>query len=182
MTGFDYAVIAILSASVLLGAWRGMVSEVMSLGAWVVAFLVAREWGEMLGTQLLAPYITVPFWQIAGGWVVLFVASILAVSIFKALARKTLHAIGLGFFDRTLGMVFGAARGVLIILLLVAIGGMTKLPEESWWKQARLAPLTEQGVTYIKPWLPDDLAKHIAFADTLNQMAPHLAPQLLLIK
>ena len=178
MTGFDYAIIAILGASVLLGAWRGMVSEVMSLGGWVVAFLVSSEWGEMVGTQLLARYVTVPFWQIAGGWVILFVATILAVSIFRALARKTVHAIGLGFFDRTLGMVFGAARGVLLILLLVAIGGMTKLPEEPWWRQARLAPLAERGVTYIKPWLPDDLAKHIAFVDTLSQMAPHLAPHL----
>ena len=182
MTGFDYAIIAILVASVLLGAWRGMVSEVMALGAWAIAFLVAREWGEQIGTQFLAPYITVTFWQIAGGWILLFVASILAVSIFRALIRKTIHAIGLGFFDRTLGMAFGAARGALLILLLVAIGGMTHLPEETWWKAARLAPLTEQGVSYIKPWLPDDLAKHIAFADTINQMAPQLAPQLLLIK
>jgi len=182
MTGFDYAVIAILAASVLLGAWRGMVSEVMSLGAWVVAFLVAREWGEAVGIKLLSPYLTVAFWQIAGGWVLLFVASILSVSIFRALIRKTIHAIGLGFFDRTLGMAFGAARGALLILLLVAIGGMTHLPEEPWWQQARLALLTEQGVSYIKPWLPDDLAKHIAFADTLNQMAPELAPKLLSIK
>ena len=182
MTGFDYAVIAILAASVLLGAWRGMVSEVMSLGAWAIAFLVAREWGEQVGTQLLAPYLTVTFWQIAGGWILLFVASILAVSIFRALIRKTIHAIGLGFFDRTLGMAFGAARGALLILLLVAIGGMTHLPEEPWWQQARLAPLTEQGVNIIKPWLPDDLAKHIAYADTITQMAPQFAPQLLLIK
>ena len=178
MTVFDYAIIAILGASVLLGAWRGMVSEVMSLGGWVVAFLVSREWGEQVGTQLLAPYVTVSFWQIAGGWVALFIATMLVVSIFKALLRKMLHAIGLGFFDRTLGMVFGTARGVLLILLLIAIGGMTKLPEEPWWKQARLAPLAEQGVVYIKPWLPDDLAKHIAFADTLSQLAPQLAPQL----
>lgn len=178
MTGFDYAIIAILGASVLLGAWRGMVSEVMSLGAWIIAFLVAREWGEMIGTQLLARYVTVPFWQIAGGWVILFIAAILAVSIFKALARKTVHAIGLGFFDRTLGMLFGAARGVLLILLLVAIGGMTHLPEEPWWRQARLAPLAEHGVTYIKPWLPDDLAKHIVYANAFSQIAPQLAPHL----
>lgn len=177
MTGFDYAIIAILAASVLLGAWRGMVSEVLSLASWVVAFLVAREWGEQIGSQLLASYVTVSFWQTAGGWLLLFIATILAVSIFRALLRKTLHAIGLGFFDRTLGMVFGAARGVLIVLLLVAIGGMTKLPEEVWWKQARLAPLAEQGVAIIKPWLPNDLAKHIAFADALSQIAPQIAPQ-----
>lgn len=182
MTGFDYAIIAILAASVVLGAWRGMVSEVMSLAAWVVAFLVAREWGEQVGVQLLAPYLTVSFWQIAGGWLLVFVATILAVSIFRVLVRKTLHAMGLGFFDRSLGMAFGAIRGVLIILLLVAIGGMTRMPQEPWWQKARLAPLAEQGVTYIKPWLPDDLAKHIAYADSLSQMAPALAPQLLLIK
>lgn len=179
MTGFDYAIIAILSASVLLGAWRGMVSEIMALGAWAIAFLVAREWGEMVGAQLFAPYLTVSYWQTAGGWILLFIASILVVSIFKALARKTVHAIGLGFFDRTLGMVFGAARGVLLTLILVAIGGMTRLPEEPWWRQARLAPLAEQGVARIKPWLPDDLAKHIAFAETLSQLAPQLAPQAL---
>ena len=178
MTGFDYAIIAILAASVLLGAWRGMVSEVMALGAWVVAFLVARQWGEQVGTQLLAPYLTVPFWQVAGGWTLLFIAALLVTSIFRVLIRKTLHAIGLGFFDRTLGMFFGGARGILVVLLLVAIGGMTKLPEESWWRQARLAPLAEQGVTLIKPWLPDDLAKHIAYADTLSQLAPQLAPQI----
>ena len=178
MTGFDYAIIAILAASVLLGAWRGMVSEVMALGAWVVAFLIARQWGEQVGTQLLAPYLTVPFWQVAGGWILLFIVALLVTSIFRVLIRKTLHAIGLGFFDRTLGMVFGGARGILVVLLLVAIGGMTKLPEESWWRQARLAPLAEQGVTLIKPWLPDDLAKHIAYADTLSQLAPQLAPQI----
>lgn len=178
MTGFDYAIIAILTASVLLGAWRGMVSEVMSLASWIVAFLVARQWGEQVGVQLLAPYLTVSFWQIAGGWILVFIATILALSIFRALLRKTLHAIGLGFFDRTLGMVFGAARGVLIVLLLVAIGGMTKLPEESWWRQARLAPLAERGVVIIKPWLPADLAKHIAYADALSQIAPQIAPQL----
>lgn len=178
MTGFDYALIGILAASVLLGAWRGMVSEVMALAAWVVAFLVARQWGEQVGTQLLSPYLTVPFWQVAGGWILLFIAALLATSIFRVLIRKTLHAIGLGFFDRTLGMLFGGARGVLVVLLLVAIGGMTKLPEESWWRQARLAPLAEQGVSMIKPWLPNDLAKHIAYADALSQMAPQLAPQL----
>ena len=178
MTGFDYAIIAILTASVLLGAWRGMVSEVLSLASWVIAFLVAREWGEQIGTQLLAPYLTVSFWQIAGGWILLFIATILAVSIFKALLRKTLHAIGLGFFDRTLGMVFGAARGILLILLLVAIGGMTKLPEEPWWQKARFAPLAEQGVMLIKPWLPADLAKHIAYADALAQLVPQLPPQM----
>lgn len=182
MTGFDYAVIAILAGSFLLGAWRGVFSEVMSLGAWVVAFLVAKAWGETVGTQLFAPYITVTFWQIAGGWIVLFIAAILVLSIFRALVRKTIHAMGLGFFDRTLGMAFGVARGVLLVVLLVAIGGMTHLPEETWWRQARLAPYAEQGVTYIKPWLPDDLAKHIAFADTLSQMVPQLAPQLLFIK
>lgn len=179
MTPFDYALIAILGTSVLLGAWRGMVSEVMSLAAWVVAFLVAREWGEMVGAQLLSPYLTVAFWQTAGGWVLLFIATLLVVSIFRALLRKTIHAIGLGFFDRTLGMVFGAARGILIFLLLVAIGGMTKLPEEPWWQQARLAPLAERGVFMIKPWLPADLAKHIAFADALSQLAPQIAPQLI---
>ena len=59
MTAFDYAVLTVISASVLLGLWRGVVSEILALAAWVVAFLVARaeaaEVARWLASQIAEP-------------------------------------------------------------------------------------------------------------------------------
>lgn len=49
MTVFDYLVLAIVAASLLLGMWRGVVGEIIALIAWVLAFFAARWWGAALG-------------------------------------------------------------------------------------------------------------------------------------
>jgi membrane protein required for colicin V production len=61
-------------------------------------------------------------------------------------------------------MVFGLARGLLVVLVLVAAGGLTSAPQQAWWKQAVLAQPLETAVLVAKPWLPDDLAKRIRFS------------------
>ena len=71
---------------------------------------------------------------------------------------------GLSVSDRILGMAFGLVRGVLVCMILVALGGMTAAPQQIWWKQAMLAKPLETAVLVTKPWLPDDLAKRIRFS------------------
>jgi membrane protein required for colicin V production len=73
-------------------------------------------------------------------------------------------ALGLSLSDRLLGMFFGLARGVLVVMALVAAGGLTSAPQQPWWKQATLAQPLETAVLVAKPWLPDDLAKRIRFS------------------
>jgi membrane protein required for colicin V production len=53
---------------------------------------------------------------------------------------------------------------VLLVMMLVAAGGMTSAPQQLWWKEATLAPPLETAVLVAKPWLPDDLAKKIRFS------------------
>ena len=162
MTVFDYAVLAIVAASILLGAWRGLVSEVLALAAWVVALLAGRalapEMAPVFGEWLQEP---------ALGYAAAFVAIVLAVLVAAALLRlalsKLLRAIGLGPLDRFLGAVFGVARGVLVVLLCVLIGGLTALPQQAWWRQAWLAPPLETAVLAAKPWLPAAVAKRIRY-------------------
>ena len=54
MTPFDYVVLGILLASMVLGAWRGVIGEIIALAAWVLAFFAAKWWGDEFAKQLLA--------------------------------------------------------------------------------------------------------------------------------
>ncbi len=162
MTAFDYAVLAIVAASILLGAWRGLVSEVLALAAWVAALLagyaLAPEMASVFGAWLKEPEL-----QYAAAFALIVIAVLVAVALLRIALSKLLRAIGLGPLDRFLGAVFGVARGGLVVLLCMLIGGLTVLPQQAWWRQAWLAPPLETAVLAAKPWLPDTVAKRIRY-------------------
>ncbi|MDT3736151.1 MAG: CvpA family protein [Denitratisoma sp.] len=162
MTVFDYAVVAIVVASVLLGAWRGLVSEVLALVAWVAALLAGRELSPGMA-PVFSEWLKEPALQYAAAFAVIVVAVLVAVALTRLALSKLLRAIGLGPLDRFLGSVFGVARGVLVVLLCVLVGGLTMLPQQAWWRQAWLAPPLETAVLASKPWLPAAVAKRIRY-------------------
>ena len=162
MTAFDYAVLTVLGMSVLLGLWRGVVSEFLALAAWVVAFLAARaEAAEV--ANWLAPQIAEPALRLAAAYALVVVAVLAVFSIARLVLKLLLKAVGLGLLDRMLGAAFGALRGVLVVLVAVMVAGMTPLPKMEWWREARLAPPLETAVLAAKPWLPADAAKRIRY-------------------
>lgn len=162
MTAFDFALLGILGASVLLGLWRGVVSEVLALAAWVVAFFAARHFGPEAG-HLLATWIADPALAAAAGFAAVVIAVLVLFGVGRLVVSLMLRAVGLGLVDRLLGGAFGVARGVLIALALVLIGGMTNLARQAWWRDATFAPPLETAVIAAKPWLPVDVAKRIRF-------------------
>lgn len=161
MTAFDYLVVFVVAASLLLGMWRGVVGEIIALLAWVLAFFAAKSWGSLLARSLTA--IADPALRVAAGWVAVFVLVLIAMALLRLAIRGLLKALGMTLTDRLLGVIFGAARGLLIVLLLVAVGGMTSLPKERWWSEAYFAAPLETAVLASKPWLPSELAKRIRF-------------------
>ena len=163
MTAFDYVVVAIVAASVLLGVWRGVVGEVIALIAWVLAFLAAKWWGEVVAQRLLAGVIADPALRIVAAWVAVFVVVLLLMALLRLAVRGLLKALGLSPTDRLLGVIFGLARGLLIVLVLVAVGGMLSLAKEKWWSDAYFSAPLETAVLAGKPWLPPDVAKRIRF-------------------
>ena len=162
MTAFDFALLAIVGASVLLGLWRGVVSEVLALAAWVAAFFAARYFGTEAG-RLLSKWIVDPVMSAAAGFAAVFFAVLIVFALGRFVVSLMLRAVGLGLVDRLLGAVFGVARGVLIALVAVLMGGMTALPREPWWRDAMLVPPLETAVIAAKPWLPADVAKRIRY-------------------
>jgi len=162
MTEFDYAVLAIIAASVLLGLWRGVVSEVLALAAWVAAFFAARaealEVAGWLGGRIADPGL-----RLAAAYVLVFAAVLLLFALARWLISMMLKAVGLGLLDRLLGGAFGVLRGILVVLFAVMVAGMTPLPKAEWWRGAVLAPPLETAVIAAKPWLPAEAAKRIRF-------------------
>lgn len=163
MTLFDWVIVAIIAASLLLGLWRGVVGELIALAAWVLAIVVALEFGPALGHSVFAGIGDATLRTLAG-CAALFVGVLVAMALLRLAVRGLIKALGLGLSDRLLGMVFGVARGMLIVLLGVAVGGMTSAPRQPWWRQATLAVPLETAVLALKPWLPADVAKRIRFS------------------
>jgi membrane protein required for colicin V production len=161
VTAFDYGVIAILLASLALGLWRGLIGEVLALLAWVLAGLAAWQLGPEVGALITA--IADPGLRVLAGYAAVFVGVLIVLSLIKLAVRGLLKALGLTAVDRVLGVVFGVARGLLIVFILVAIGGMTSLPKEIWWRNASLSQPLETAVLASKPWLPPEAAKRIRF-------------------
>lgn len=162
MTVFDYAVLGVVAASLLLGLWRGVVSEVLALVAWVAAFLAARAWAQPVG-ELLSGMVSEPGLRYAGGFALVLVAVLVAFALGRLVLSLLLRAVGLGLTDRLLGAGFGIVRGVLIALVGVLLGGMTALPKAPWWRDAWLAPPLETAVIAAKPWLPAEVGKRIRY-------------------
>ena len=162
MTVFDYAVLTILLLSMALGAWRGVVSEIIALAAWILAFFVARWMGDGFARMLPAG-IPDPVIRVIIAWFIIFVAVLLATALVRLLIRHLLKKLGLAPSDRMLGVLFGMGRGMIIVLVLVALGGVLSLTKESWWREAFFSAPLETAVLACKPWLPPEVAEWIRF-------------------
>lgn len=162
MTWLDYAVIGVFAVSLVLGAWRGIVREVISILGWVIAFLAASLLAGPLGPEM-PQAIPTPELRVAAAYVAVFAASLIVTSLVGLLLSKIVQAAGLGGVDRTLGALFGAARGALIVLAAAVVAGLTSAPRQAVWRDSASAPLLVQAVGMLKPLLPQTLAERLRY-------------------
>jgi len=162
MTVFDYGFLILVGLMTLLGLWRGLVSEVLALVAWVAAFLLARTFAGEVG-GLFGGLISDPFARQVAGFIFIFIGVLVATGVSRFLLRELLKVAGLGFSDRLLGGCFGLLKGIFIALVLVMLGGMVGAAQARWWEAAYFAPPLEAAVVAAKPWLPEAIAKRIRF-------------------
>lgn len=162
MTAFDFAVLGVIALSVLLGLWRGVISEILALAAWVVAFLAARAGADQVAT-LLGGMIAQPGMRLLAAYAVIVVGVLLVFAIGRRLLSLLVKAVGLGILDRLLGASFGVLRGMVVVLVVVMLAGLTPLPTAEWWRSAVLAPPLETAVIAAKPWMPQELSKRIKY-------------------
>lgn len=162
MTVFDYLVLFVLGASVVISLMRGLVKEVLSLAGWVLAFVVANAYAATLG-QMLPPAVPGEVLRLILAFIALFIGTRILTGLLAMALSALLEAGGLSWADRLLGVVFGLLRGLLIVLTVVILCGMTSMPQQPFWREARLSPYAEALAHHVKPLLPAALAQHVNF-------------------
>ncbi len=162
MTWIDYAVLGVLAISVAWGVWRGLVREVVSLAGWVIAFLAANLLAGPIG-EALPESLGGPELRVLLAFVGIFVSTLVVATLTALLLSKILQAAGLEGLDRTLGALFGVARGALIVAALALLAGLTRLPGDAAWTASLTGPMLAQAAMAIKPWLPPALAERLRY-------------------
>lgn len=162
MTLFDIAVIAILLLSVGLAVWRGMVREIFSLTSWLGAFWISKEFAGVVSGWLPAS-VSNPGLRLVIGFVSLMVLSLLVFSLLTILMVHLVKVAGLKASDRTLGAFFGLVRGIVIVVILVLLGGMTSVPREPFWREALLSRPIEAVALWVRPWFPAEVGRRVSF-------------------
>jgi len=147
MTVFDYLVLIIVAASLLLGLWRGIVGEIIALVAWIVAFLAARWWGAEAARLFVA--IEDPTLRLVAGWIAVGLAVLVGMALLRLAVRGLIKALGMTLSDRLLGVIFGVARGLVIVMILVAVGGDRHDPRcRRWHDGTAEGEMVERGVLF----------------------------------
>ena len=135
----DWLIIGIVAVSSLLSLKRGFIREALSLVTWVSAFIVARLFATSLSTYLVG-YIETPSLRMLAAFAALFVLTLIVGALVGKLITALISATGLSATDRILGMGFGAVRGGLVVVVIVALLGLTPATEDQWWKDSQLIP------------------------------------------
>lgn len=162
MTAFDYLVIFILVCSVVLSTFNGFVRETFSLLGWVVGFVVANAYGEKLAV-LLPASLSSNTVRLIIAFLVLFIGARLAVGLLARVLSVLVKSTGLTLTDRSLGSLLGLVRGLVIVLTVALLCGMTAIPQQAFWRNAMLSPITVRTANMVLPYLPDNISKHVHF-------------------
>jgi len=140
MTLVDWLIVAILVISALISIKRGFVKEALSLAIWLVAFFVASTFSPLLA-PILANYIDAASIQQMAAFAILFIATLLVGGGLNYLLATLIKVSGLSGTDRLLGVIFGAVRGgVIVMLLVIGLPKLLPVQEDLWWQQSAIIP------------------------------------------
>lgn len=162
MIWIDYAIIGLISISMIIGLFRGLIKEALALVIWGLAFWVGLTFSTPF-SSLLENILAVPSARIAVAFVVLFVLTLIIGAVINYLLSALVSKTGLTGTDRLAGLIFGIARGAIIIVILVILAGLTPLPESSWWKESQLIPHFQSLAVWLNQHIPDGISGYLNY-------------------
>lgn len=162
MNWLDYIIIGVIALSVAISLFRGFVREALALLVWAIAIWIGWTFFRELA-EVLEPWIDVPSLRLAVALALLMVATLLIGGSITYLIGELVERTGLSGTDRLLGTVFGMARGVLLVAILVLMAGLTPIPADPWWQESQLVGYFEEIAVWLRDLLPEDVASHFNF-------------------
>ncbi len=145
----DIAIILVCVLSTLYGFWRGFAKEALSLATWLAAIFLAARFAWVL-EPMLGRWLAAPDLRTWAARATVFVLVLIAGGLVAWLVRELIRHTGMGGTDRTLGGLFGFARGVLIVGLAALALQQMGLDKDPWWQQARLRPYSDRVAAGIR--------------------------------
>ena len=144
----DLAVLGVAILSLGIGIARGLVRELLSLVSWVLAAWFAWLYGDDLAV-LLQSWVKSKHLSLITGSMAVFFGSLLALSIGGSLINRLFHATGLTGMNRLMGAVFGLARAMVVIVLILFAARFTLAPTQDWYNRSVLIPYLEPSVNWV---------------------------------
>jgi membrane protein required for colicin V production len=154
MSWVDYSILGILALSVLVGVLRGFVREVLGLATWVGAVLMTYFFGAYVAHQLV-PVISAPEVRLIAGQALLFIGSLFVGALVTHLIGALVRDSPVAPVDRTLGGMFGFARGLIAVVIVVMLADASVTTrEQRWWNESELIPPLLPMASTMRSWIP----------------------------
>ncbi|NBB91934.1 MAG: CvpA family protein [Gammaproteobacteria bacterium] len=160
MNWADYAILGILLVSMVVSLFRGFIREVFSLLVWIAAVYAALQAAGPLAVRLEG-VIEVPSVRVIVAFVGVFVLVLAVGGLVNYLLGKLVDGTGLTGTDRLFGALFGALRGLAIVLAAVIIAGFTPFTEDPWWRQSKLLPEMERMADWLVGFFPESIQSYL---------------------
>jgi len=160
MPALDWIFVGVLLASLLLGAWRGLVFEVLSLLSWVAAFVLA-QWLALDVAGYLPMGGSSEVLRYGAGFVLVFIVTVMVGGLVAVVVKKLVSSVGLSPVDRALGAAFGAFRGVLLLLSATLLADMTPMKTSVTWQESNGVAVAVVVLKGIKPLMPTEFEKFL---------------------
>ena len=163
MNTFDLIIFSTLLIFALFGAWRGLVSEVISVLTWALSFVFAWLFAGRL-SSLFSGILDDPTLRQLLAFVLIFIVVFVLGMVASWLIHKSLPAKrGFRLVNTALGGLVGAARGAAIVIAVFLLAGLTSFPQRPWWRESAFTPFFERSALYVCNYLPSDIARHIRY-------------------
>ena len=183
MTWVDLAVLGLIAVSGLLAFARGFVREVLGIGAWAVAVAAAIAALPSM-RPVVSGWFSKPDWVDPVSFVVVFLVSLIVLMIAAGLLGRLVRQSALGGIDRTLGLLFGLARGAAVVVVAYILGQMV-FPIERWPDavlNARTLTPAYEAARWVRDQLPEQYRPHVfgpppAGRDATAEDLLHATPQ-----
>ncbi|MCP3852449.1 MAG: CvpA family protein [Gammaproteobacteria bacterium] len=159
----DYIIIAIIAVSAVISVLRGFVRESLALVGWILAVWVSLLYMHAM-SLFIGPYLNLPPSILSlVSFSILFILTLIISALVSNLICTLVDRTGLSGTDRAIGMLFGIARGGILVGILILLAGFTLVPQDPWWKESVLIPHFQQLAVMMTEFLPPHIAAKIHY-------------------
>ena len=161
MSPFDYFILTVLIVSSIYGVYRGLIKEVLSLTGLVFSFYLASNFDNSLAN--LVPIENKSDFLIISAFILIFVSTLILTSLLIKIISKVLKFAGLSILNRFFGFIFGMARGLVVVLVILYLNQLIPFINLIDPTESTLIPLLDPIFSIVLEYLPNYQSTHVEY-------------------